>query len=70
MERLKEINLVLKNQLDFLIAEYNQKFIDIHEFVRLVDIMYKDFLDFHPKEREIINARKFTNSTVSESKEV
>jgi hypothetical protein len=54
---LNKIDVLLEEQLDLLIAEYKQKAIDIHEFVRLVDIMYKDFLDFHPVEREQVYAR-------------
>lgn len=55
---LEKINDALKEQLDLLISEYRQKAIDLHEFVRLVEIMYKDFLDFHPIEREQIYARR------------
>ena len=51
-ESRNEVDRALDEQLGFLIAEYKLKAIDVHEFVRLVDIMYSDFLDFHPELKE------------------
>ena len=47
----------LDAQLVILILEYKSKGIDVHEFVRLTNIMYQDYLDFNPQEREKIYAR-------------
>lgn len=47
----------LAEQLEVLIREYKSKGIDIHELIRLINIMYQDFLDFNPQEREKIYAR-------------
>ena len=57
MDSKKSQNESLDQQLRILIKEYQFKSIDIHEFIRLVNIMYQDFLDFNPQEREKIYAR-------------
>jgi hypothetical protein len=42
------------NQIDFLLKEARQGNISLKELMQLIDIVYKDYLDFHPEELENI----------------
>lgn len=47
----KPAEQALKNQIRFLLGQLRQGAVDIHQFMRLLDMTYKDYLDFYPEER-------------------
>ncbi len=42
----------INHQIKEVIKELNEKKIDVHEAMKLIDIIYKDYLDFYPEEKE------------------
>ena len=44
----------LKDQIDFLLGQWRAGVIkDVHQFMTLLDMIYKDYLEFHPEEHPI-----------------
>jgi hypothetical protein len=41
-------------QLEFILKEYRRGEISITEFMKFTEMIYRDFLDFHPEERDRI----------------
>lgn len=41
----------LRNQINFLLSQLRDSSINIHQFMKLLDMTYKDYLDFYPEER-------------------
>jgi len=41
----------LKAQVKFLMGQLRLGVVDIHQFMRLLEMSYGDYLDFHPEER-------------------
>lgn len=42
----------INHQIEEVIKELKEKKIDVHEAMKLIDIIYKDYLDFYPEEKE------------------
>jgi len=50
---MTEPSLELQEQIEFLLQEYrNGAITDIHQLMRLIEMAYSDYLDFHPPEKE------------------
>lgn len=43
----------MKEQLEFLLRQYNGGSVSIHQLMTLIGMAYKDYLDFHPEERPV-----------------
>lgn len=41
----------LRVQINFLMREYRNKRITMHQLMSLIDMAYRDYLDFHPEDR-------------------
>ena len=41
----------LQNQIYFLLKQYTNESINIHQYMALMGMAYKDFLEFHPEEQ-------------------
>ena len=52
----------LNEQIEFLLQECRNGLIDIHQLMKLIDMAYSDFLDFHPQEKENFNDRQSEQS--------
>ena len=48
----------LRDQIEFLFNEHRTGLINIHELMHLIDMAYKDYLDFHPAERDFCHDAK------------
>lgn len=44
------MSLALYEQIDFLLTEARTGSISMHELMKLLDVAYRDYLDFHPEE--------------------
>ncbi len=42
---------VLKEQISYLLGQLRTGNVSVHEFMKLLEMMYGDYLDFHPEER-------------------
>lgn len=50
MPKDKPSEKALNQQIAFLWSQLKQKAITIHDFMKLLDMAYGDYLDFHPEE--------------------
>jgi len=46
----KEGQRFLNEQITVLFEQLRDEQIDAHQFMRLLDMVYRDYLDFHPEE--------------------
>lgn len=59
----------LDDELQLLLDEWKSgKINNIHELMRLIDIVYRDWLDFHPDEKEKIHRQAYGDLHVSRPK--
>lgn len=50
MTKLADKEVDLREQIDLLFEQLRSKQIDVHQFMRLLGMVYGDYLDFHPME--------------------
>jgi hypothetical protein len=48
----------LKDQIDLLLEQLRQGDINVHQFMKLLDMCYKDYIEFHPEEHPYYNDRR------------
>ena len=48
-------------QITFLLSEARAGSMGIHELMKLIDVAYRDYLDFHPEEVPLYKPRREVN---------
>ena len=43
----------IRTQINLLMREYRQGKIDIHQLIRLIDMVYRDYMEFFPEELNV-----------------
>ena len=46
-----EDDKAIRRQINYVLREYKYGSIDIHKLIQLIDMIYRDYLDFHPEAR-------------------
>ena len=53
----------LQEQIDLLFEQLRSKEIDVHQFMKLLGMVYGDYLDFHPTEHPYYYDRQRIEAT-------
>jgi len=48
-----ERDIFLEDQIDFLMSQLRSGFINVHEFMKLLEMTYGDYLELHPREHPV-----------------
>jgi hypothetical protein len=58
-----------KEQIRFLVGQLHNRSIDEHQFMKLMDMAYKDYLEFYPEERQNSLLFDYNDATERRSKD-